>query len=63
MTMQCKLYNFRRLLELGLRNGEAIQLDANLLHCRSQHCDTFDNEPLCSNQDFTCKVVEVYGFQ
>lgn len=49
-------------LTIGGGNGEAIQLDANLLHCRSQHCDTFDNEPLCSNQDFTCKVVEVYGF-
>lgn len=44
-------------------NGEAIQLDENLLHCRTEHCDTFDNPPLCSDQDFTCKVVEVYGFQ
>ncbi|CAG2206084.1 TBC1D24 [Mytilus edulis] len=49
-------------LTIGGGHGEAIQLDANLEHCRSQHCDTFDNEPLCSNQDFTCKVVEVYGF-
>lgn len=49
-------------LTIGGGHGEAIQLDANLLHCRTEKCDTFDNNPLCSNQDFTCKVVEVYGF-
>lgn len=52
-----------KILTIGGGNGEAIQLDENLLHCRTEHCDTFDNPPLCSNQDFTCKVVEVYGFQ
>ncbi|KAK3094923.1 hypothetical protein FSP39_007929 [Pinctada imbricata] len=50
------------ILTVGGGNGEAIQLDANLLHCRTEHCDTFDNDPLCSTEDFTCKVVEVYGF-
>lgn len=52
-----------KILTIGGGNGEAIQLDENLLHCRTEHCDTFDNPPLCSDQDFTCKVVEVYGFQ
>ncbi|XP_061189632.1 uncharacterized protein LOC133197554 [Saccostrea echinata] len=52
-----------KILTVGGGNGEAIQLDENLLHCRTEHCDTFDNPPLCSHEDFTCKVVEVYGFQ
>ncbi|OWF40524.1 uncharacterized protein LOC110463658 [Mizuhopecten yessoensis] len=50
------------MLTIGGGNGEAIQLDANLLHCRTEKCDTFHNEPLCTGEDFTCKVVEVYGF-
>ncbi|XP_069104836.1 GTPase-activating protein skywalker-like [Argopecten irradians] len=50
------------MLTVGGGNGEAIQLDANLHHCRTEKCDTFQNEPLCEEQDFTCKVVEVYGF-
>ncbi|XP_060065483.1 uncharacterized protein LOC132545832 [Ylistrum balloti] len=50
------------MLTVGGGNGEAIQLDANLHHCRTEKCDTFLNEPLCPGQDFTCKVVEVYGF-
>ena len=45
------------------RNGEAILLDENLLHCRTEYCDTFANEPLCDKKDFACNVVEVYGFQ
>lgn len=45
------------------RHGEAIFLDENMLHCRTEKCDTFNNPPLSSNEDFNCKVVEVYGFQ
>ncbi|XP_050388396.1 GTPase-activating protein skywalker isoform X2 [Patella vulgata] len=50
-------------MTIGGGNGEAIQLDENLVHCRSEKCDTFQNEPLCSYKDFTCQVVEVYGFE
>jgi len=42
-------------------HGEGISLDESLLHCRSEKCDTFKNEPLSGSEDFTCKVVEVYG--
>ncbi|XP_048249907.1 GTPase-activating protein skywalker-like isoform X2 [Haliotis rufescens] len=51
------------ILTIGGGQGEAIQLDENLVHCRTEKCDTFDNDPLCEKQDFTCKVVEVYGFK
>ncbi|XP_067669794.1 GTPase-activating protein skywalker-like isoform X1 [Haliotis asinina] len=51
------------ILTIGGGRGEAIQLDENLVHCRTEKCDTFDNDPLCEKQDFTCKVVEVYGFK
>lgn len=53
----------RHVLTVGGGHGEAILLDENLLHCRTEHCDTFGNEPLCVKKDFSCKVVEVYGFQ
>ncbi|GFN73983.1 hypothetical protein PoB_000048900 [Plakobranchus ocellatus] len=47
---------------IGSGNGEAIYLDSMMNHCRSTHCDTFDNEPLCQSQDFSCQVVEVFEF-
>ncbi|ESP00285.1 hypothetical protein LOTGIDRAFT_141064 [Lottia gigantea] len=50
-------------MTIGGGSGEAIQLDENLEHCRSERCDTFENEALCATKDFTCKVVEVYGFE
>ncbi|KAL3847322.1 hypothetical protein ACJMK2_018237 [Sinanodonta woodiana] len=49
-------------LTIGGGHGEAIQLDADMLHCRTEKCDTFQNKPLSSSEDFQCKVVEVYGF-
>ncbi|XP_053404919.1 GTPase-activating protein skywalker-like [Mercenaria mercenaria] len=52
----------RTILTVGGGHGEAISLDENLLHCRSEKCDTFNNEPLSKSEDFQCKVVEVYGF-
>lgn len=53
----------RSILTIGGGHGEAISLDENLLHCRSEKCDTFNNKPLTMQEDFQCKVVEVYGFQ
>ncbi|XP_060604259.1 GTPase-activating protein skywalker-like isoform X2 [Ruditapes philippinarum] len=52
----------RKILTVGGGHGNAISLDENLLHCRTEKCDTFDNEPLSKCEDFQCKVVEVYGF-
>ncbi|KAL4220410.1 hypothetical protein ACF0H5_020813 [Mactra antiquata] len=53
----------RSILTIGGGHGEAISLDEMMLHCRSERCDTFNNEPLSQSEDFVCKVVEVYGFQ
>lgn len=50
-------------LIIGGGGGNAIMLDENLIHCRTEKTETFDNIPLCSTEDFECKVVEVFAFQ
>lgn len=50
-------------LIIGGGNGEALTLDETMEHCRTEACDTFNNPPLSSQQDFTCRTVEVFGFQ
>ncbi|XP_064615353.1 GTPase-activating protein skywalker-like [Liolophura sinensis] len=49
-------------LIVGGGNGTAIYLTDGLLRCRTERCDTFNNPPLCTTQDFACKVLEVFGF-
>ena len=37
-------------------------MDADMYHGLTQHCDTFDNEPLTGgNEDFIVKAVEVWS--
>ncbi|BFZ06563.1 hypothetical protein BsWGS_09602 [Bradybaena similaris] len=50
------------MLIIGSGNGTAIYLDAMMNRCSSTHCDTFNNHSLCSTSDFSCRVVEVFGF-
>ncbi|XP_055868774.1 GTPase-activating protein skywalker-like [Biomphalaria glabrata] len=50
------------MLIVGSGNGEAIYLDTMMNRCSTTHCDTFDNDPLCSDHDFTCLIVQVFGF-
>jgi len=50
------------MLIIGSGNGEAICLDREFDRCRSVHCDTFGNEPLCEDKEFSCKILEIYGF-
>ncbi|CAH1781490.1 unnamed protein product [Owenia fusiformis] len=47
----------------GGGGGQGLQLDNNLDKGRTQKCDTFDNAPLASCEDFQCSVVEVFGFK
>ncbi|KAM9372429.1 TBC1 domain family member 24 [Phaethornis superciliosus] len=46
---------------IGGGDGQALYLDADLNHGRTSHCDTFDNQPLCS-ENFQISVLEVWGF-
>ncbi|XP_070790593.1 TBC1 domain family member 24-like [Pituophis catenifer annectens] len=46
----------------GGGGGQALYVDANLNHGRTEHCETFDNPPLCQ-QNFQVQLLEVWGFQ
>ncbi|XP_061849896.1 TBC1 domain family member 24 isoform X2 [Colius striatus] len=47
---------------IGGGDGQALYLDADLNHGRTSHCDTFNNQPLCS-ESFQISVLEVWGFR
>ncbi|XP_059081665.1 GTPase-activating protein skywalker-like isoform X2 [Tigriopus californicus] len=49
------------MISIGGGNGCAIFLDSSLRFGRSEHCETFNNPPLCQGKDFEVSVVEVYG--
>ena len=42
--------------------GTAIYLDENLRFGQTERCTTFENDPLCSERDFTISAIEVFGF-
>ncbi|XP_030315878.1 TBC1 domain family member 24 isoform X1 [Calypte anna] len=46
---------------IGGGDGQALYLDADLNYGRTSHCDTFNNQPLCS-ESFQISVLEVWGF-
>ncbi|NWI94654.1 TBC24 protein, partial [Pitta sordida] len=47
---------------VGGGDGQALYLDADLNHGRTSHCNTFNNQPLCS-ESFQISVLEVWGFR
>nr|XP_025976328.1 TBC1 domain family member 24-like [Dromaius novaehollandiae] len=47
---------------IGGGGGQALALDAELLWGRTEHCETFDNPPLCQ-ENFKVQLLEVWGFQ
>ncbi|XP_064531729.1 TBC1 domain family member 24-like [Pseudopipra pipra] len=47
---------------IGGGGGQALSLDADLLWGHTEHCETFDNPPLCQ-EDFKVQLLEVWGFQ
>lgn len=50
-------------LIVGSGNGSfGLWLDADLTRGKTDHCKTFNNQPLCEDRDFTCKDVEVLAF-
>ncbi|KAJ6657609.1 hypothetical protein lerEdw1_002325 [Lerista edwardsae] len=47
---------------IGGGDGQALFIDADLNHGRTSHCNTFNNQPLCS-ESFQIAIMEVWGFQ
>ncbi|XP_053132818.1 TBC1 domain family member 24 isoform X2 [Hemicordylus capensis] len=47
---------------IGGGDGQALYIDADLNHGRTGHCNTFNNQPLCS-ESFQIAIMEVWGFQ
>uniref|UniRef100_A0A8D0EBK6 TBC1 domain family member 24 n=1 Tax=Salvator merianae TaxID=96440 RepID=A0A8D0EBK6_SALMN len=47
---------------IGGGGGQALFIDADLHHGRTEHCETFDNPPLCQ-ENFKVQLLEVWGFQ
>ncbi|XP_054833317.1 TBC1 domain family member 24-like isoform X2 [Eublepharis macularius] len=47
---------------IGGGGGQALFIDADLHHGRTEHCETFDNPPLCQ-ENFQVQLLEVWGFQ
>ncbi|XP_038618177.1 TBC1 domain family member 24 isoform X1 [Tachyglossus aculeatus] len=49
-------------LIVGGGGGQALYIDGDLNHGRTSHCDTFNNQPLCS-ESFKVAAMEVWGFK
>jgi len=52
----------KTMITIGGGGGTAIYLDENLRFGQTESCQTFDNEPLCADRDFTISAIEVFGF-
>ncbi|XP_017784438.1 PREDICTED: TBC1 domain family member 24 isoform X1 [Nicrophorus vespilloides] len=51
-----------RMITIGGGEGQAIWMDENIRYGKTDHCQTFNNPPLCPSGDFEIRVLEVYGF-
>ncbi|KAM4632631.1 TBC1 domain family member 24 isoform 2-T2 [Discoglossus pictus] len=47
---------------IGGGDGQALYLDSDLIYGRTSHCNTFNNQPLCS-ESFQISIIEVWGFK
>lgn len=47
---------------IGGGDGQALYLDSDLNYGRTSHCNTFNNQPLCS-ETFQVAIIEVWGFE
>jgi len=50
------------MVTIGGGGGTAIYLDENLRFGQTERCDTFENDLLCTDRDFTINTIEVFGF-
>ncbi|XP_074870877.1 TBC1 domain family member 24-like isoform X2 [Carettochelys insculpta] len=49
-------------IRIGGGGGQALFIDADLCYGRTEHCETFDNPPLCQ-ENFQVQLLEAWGFQ
>ena len=49
---------------IACRGGCAITVNEDLLHGRTERCETFDNEPLVTSHDgdFVVAAMEAFAF-
>ncbi|XP_063286657.1 TBC1 domain family member 24 isoform X1 [Pelobates fuscus] len=47
---------------IGGGDGQALYLDSDLNYGRTSHCNTFNNQPLCS-ETFQISTIEVWAFK
>lgn len=52
-----------KMITIGGGEGQAIWMDENIRYGKTDHCQTFNNPPLCKTGDFEIRVLEVYGFE
>lgn len=53
----------RRYICIGSGEGNGLWIGDNLTRGRSEHCETFNNDPLVEKSDFICGNVELIGFK
>ncbi|CAF0897661.1 unnamed protein product [Adineta ricciae] len=49
-------------LIIGGGNGDGLSIDQSLCEGSTTHCDTFDNQPLCSQSYFSISILEMIAF-
>jgi hypothetical protein len=45
------------------RTQDGLSIKSNLIEGSTGTCDTFENDPLCSTNNFDIAILEVVGFQ
>ena len=61
-TSPAVIYNFTASFSFDCSATCGLWLDADLYHGRTQHCDTFENEPLTGDvEDFIIRGIEIWS--
>lgn len=52
----------QHMIQIGGGSGMGLYIDESLENGRTERCDTFNNSPLASSNDFVVRILEVIGF-